>query len=253
MKNATEMSEKTSMKPLEMVEDFEKKLGPAMPTTSMVSNHLNDMLRIYESTKRISDPLELYVMFLYMEKEYADRGAHNFAETVHLLHPQAYQNYQKNPCVLSNMSMMERLRCPSCSTRLKPKQAYDVHLMNVKVKCRNCSSIISYEAMCIATFCKDYRRGRYGKLRKCRVKFSYNEQYATWKTFTDYLNNVLRSEVLKVEKTKESRRELSDDWRDSLLKILVQARTNISKFYTDLIPGELKNLFKHKMVKFIFI
>lgn len=227
---------------LDVADDYAQVLSSSMPTQAIIQGHLKDMMRVFDSTKRITDPIELYVMFLYMEKEYADRNAHNYAETVHLLNSQLYQNDLKNPYIAPNMSMMERLRCPSCSTRLKPKQAYEVHLLNQSAKCRNCSSTITFEAMCIATFCKDYRRGRYEKLRKCRVKFQYNEQYCTWRKFTEYLNTVLRNEVVRMEKTKESRKEISDEWRESLYKMLSLARNNISKFSFDLVPGKQTTL-----------
>jgi hypothetical protein len=222
----------------EMVDDYALVLGSSMPTITIILAFLRDMGKIYDASLRITEPVELYVAFLYMEKEYVDRNAHNYAEVIHLLHPGVYQNDMKLPFNEPNACMMERLRCPICSSRLKPKQAYEVHILNLSSRCRTCKEELTLESMSIATFIHDYNKGRYEKLPNCQVKFAYTPQYNTWSKFMKYLNETLRVEVIKSEPSRQARQALSNQWRNALMKMFQIARNNLSKFSIDLVPGK---------------
>jgi len=196
------------------------------------------MSKIHDAVKLLeSSPLKLYVAFLYMEKEYSDRGVHTYAETIHFMNPVAYQNDQKQPFITENGSILDRLRCPSCSVRLKPRQAFEVHMLHISCPCKYCPCIITFEGLCIATFIKDYKKGRYEKLKKCKAKFRYGNEHNTWKKFVLYVNQVLKYEVKRIEKDKDKRNELCNEWALALQKIIKLAQFNISKFSIDLVQG----------------
>lgn len=240
----------------DLVDDYALVLGSSMPTSTQILVYIRDMLKIHDACKVLEDnPLKLYVAFLYMEKDYADRNVHNYAETIHFMNPLMYQNDQKQPYITENGSILDRLRCPSCSIRLKPKQAYEVHMLRQSVPCKNCPCIITFESMCIATFVKDYKRGRYERLRKCKARFHYGNENNTWRKFIAYVNEVLKHEIKRVEKDNAARQELCKEWADSLKKIIKLAQFNISKFSIDLVPGNpyLINVFFPKYLFIIFV
>lgn len=222
---------------VEPVSDNEAMLSSSIPTITIMKAFLRDIEKIHNVISRISDPIQLYVVLLYMEKEYAYIHAHNYAELIHLIHPVVYQNDLKEPFTDTNTCVMERLRCPTCKLRLKPKQAFEVHIQNISSRCRSCKEEISLEAMSIATFVEDYRNGRYEKMRNCDVKFSYSSQHNTWNKFLKYLNEILNDEASRVEKSRNNRQLLLNEWQSSLTKMIKIARNNLSKVSIDLIPG----------------
>ena len=212
-----------------------------------VLHHLHNMYGVFNDVKDLG-AVDLYVYFSRMEKDYVFEGKRNYAMTVHQLSPLSFQKDKRKIALLkgkTDIAISDRMICPYCSSRLPPKDGYLLHIKQSNVCCDKCREVITYEAFVLATFVWNFNRGDYAAVKVkgfLGVLLTFDKSNATWKAFSSYLLQLLKTNENILAMPSTEQRKESFNLRKEIRGHIAAVRNNISSLSFDLIQGLYRQL-----------
>ena len=192
---------------------------------------------------------DLYVYLSQLEKEYMHRAVDNFAATVHHLNPRAYIEDEVNLSFVrirrsKDRALSDRMHCPYCCRPLSPANAYSVHITKGTVTCETCHESVTSEALVLSIFVQNFNRGDYSikSYFDDGTKFVINTQNSSWKTFSSYLLQLVRTSRKVLALPTPLQRVRAIYMRREIRDLVSPLRSNMSCLSLDLIKGMYRQL-----------
>ena len=213
-----------------------------------VLDHLRKINGVFKVVKDLNIP-DLYAYLSRLEREYMRRAVDNFAATVHQLNPRAYEEDEVKLSFVrirrsNDRALSDRMNCPYCRRPLTPANAYSVHIMKATAVCETCHESISSEALVLKIFVENFNRGDYPikSYFDAGTKLVINTQNSSWKTFSSYLLNLVRSSRKVLALPTPLQRVRAMYMRREIRDLVAPLRSNMSCLSLDLIKGMYRQL-----------